>query len=242
MEPYLCSDIINNISQFLDKKATFNFFNIAKFMVKYRHLIYDKYLFDIEMVQTCKISYQIKHLKCCNLKLIHVYPNLISLEIRNEYFKSKIANLPLGLKKLVINSHDFNLPLDNLPENLESLIIKGRICHYPTIFENSHFNKPMDKLPKKLLQLEITSERFDQSLDNLPSSLQSLIITSNRFNQTLDYLPKTLHTLKIMNRHFDKPLNLLPENLNTLVISPLYNLNFDALPKSIKNITRPGYE
>lgn len=237
METYLNFDTLSNILQFLNKNSSFNFLNIASFMLQYRQMIYDKYLFDDEKIMDREICRRIKKVTCETLKRIDNYASLVTLEIdnKNDSFDESLINLPPTIQSIVLNSNKFNRTLNELPKSLLSLKIV-----YSDPITKSKFNQSVDNLPDTLTSLYIDTDYFNQSLDYLPDGLQKLTINNNEhFNQPIDKLPKSLVSLGIRYcDEFNQSTNNLPENLQSLEISCCDNFNqqIDKLPPYLKSL------
>lgn len=102
-------------------------------------------------------------------------------------------NLPINLKKIIIDIGNFNSPLDNLPDSLENL----------TLISTLNLSK-LDNLPKKLKELTINGSYFND-LNNLPDSLE--VLKLKRIDMNIHYkkmilsvnnLPKNLKKIKLV--------------------------------------------
>jgi hypothetical protein len=89
---YLNSDIVSIIVEYLERDDLFNFINTANFMMQYKGILFDKYIFNRDWCVRHPQSQQFKHVKCMhpNPKIIGIYTNLISLYINNRGFAQYI--------------------------------------------------------------------------------------------------------------------------------------------------------
>ncbi len=232
--PYLTTDCLIIISNFLDKFDNFNLCRTSKnnyeqllpfffSKIKICHNYFSEFENRIivkEIPETWKPF--IKKLVWCELIDISKFKTLHTFKIWDcALYERPILcnNLSLNLHTLKIYSSFFNKPLDNLPLNLHTLKIRSDL-----------FNQPLDKLPLNLHTLRIRSDsvwgndKFNQLLlrNDLASNLHTLIIWNmNNFNQPFyrAKLPSSLCILQILEcKKFNQPLDKLPSNLYELAI------------------------
>lgn len=236
MEIYLNADILSHILKYLDKDSSFDFLNIATFMIKYRQMLYDKYLFCDDRIMNREICKRIKKVICETPNNVNKYTNLILLIIDGcGTFNDPLINLPSTIQSIKIFSDEFNQTLDYLPKSLLSLDIL-----YRNTFSKAQFNQPINNLPKTLKSLYIDIDNFNQSLDYLPNDLQKLKIKNTlQFNQPIDKLPRSLISLELLYCDaFDQSINNLPENLQSLMIHHCvkFNQKINKLPQNLKSL------
>ena len=236
MEKYLLPDIIYNILAYLNKDDSFHFINICKSVMKQKHYLYKKYIFNYGLLNNHnnQFIHHIQNMKSTklidfsgltfnNLTTLYFYVNdEMTKTTFDFYLYNTLTNLPKTLLNLTINSDLLNLPLNALTNDPINL----KILH---VISNK-FNQPINNLPSSLMELHIIAGNFNQSIDNLPTFLKNLHIDSDGFNQLLNSLPHTLEKLCIRSDEFNQSFNNLPISLNSIkLFIPNYCKEIDLL-------------
>lgn len=251
MESYLCSDIANIILLYLDKNSSFHFLNATKQFHQFKKSLYEKYLFNHDIITNYQIAPHIKHLKSTNIPNIK-YPNLISLSINPPYNKSSFLNfvkLPKTLQSLKIKSVDFKI-FGRLPDTLQSLEIDNQCGAIPNKFLDrlpsnlkslkiDSNNPPIEKLPNGLINLELTNCK--RSFHNLPISLQHLkIVYIYKNDGSINHLPNGLQSVDIGYYDQNIAITKLPLKLASLsLICFDYSKILNNLPNTLKILQIP---
>lgn len=206
MQDYFQADIVLCILYHLNKRDSFNFLNIAKFMKSNKRILYGKYLFDSDSIQNNDIKIHVKNLICTKIEDAQNYKYLEYLRFLNEDFNGELI-VPNTLESLYMKyCWAFNRSLHFV--NLKSLSLD--FCY--------NFNQPLNNLPNTLKTIYINCFSFNQPLDNLPKSLESLTIISSEFNQSLDNLPNTLKFLHIKSPVLNQKTDHLYDKIKTVYI------------------------
>jgi hypothetical protein len=170
-------------------------------------------------------------------------------------FNLPINNLPNSLKKLSIQSNDFNQSVDSLPEFLEELIL-GKNYNQPINSLPPNLKKliilsekkyTINKLPENLLYLNINVTEIDDIINFLPIGLKYLEITCKNLHQINKINFPKLNVLKIKdankkkskrdnsnNNHIKAIINNLPDSLLTFELkTPNNNHLIEQIPNSL---------
>lgn len=228
MEDYFTPDIVSNILPYLTKTQSFNLINTSTNMRKSRKILYRKYMFNHDKIET-SIAKHIRKIKCMSDRDIDIYRKLTDLHITGSAFNKPLDDLPNTLKHLTIDSYAYRL-LDKLPQNLVSL--KMLYCH-PI---QSH-----DKFPSELKVLDLRNSEFgfpmSAYISNWPHELESLYLKCYGFDY-VDKLPETLKTLSVIDcEKYGLVLDSLSEGVELLFVScKIFNYPFCKLPQSLKSL------
>jgi hypothetical protein len=160
-----------------------------------------------------------------------------SLEILSIYFAKsfELENLPIGLKKLRIETVFSDFSLDILPSSLEELYIG---C--------GKYNNPLDMLPSGLKKLTLESSYFNKPI-SLPYNLEILNLKINPSKVGLITFPKNLKNLNLSIISspnevlvFESKLRLLnngfPTRLLNLIVSTDFLSNDMVLPETLVSL------
>lgn len=163
-------------------------------------------------------------------KFLDLLPNYLE-ELHVSYCVSPLNDLPLSLKKLIIdfsfihskdkNKINYKHEFKNLPQSLIYLKV------------SSSFESKINHLPKKILSLDLNS-LFNNEIDNLPSNLLQLKF-GLAFNQNIDNLPNTIKHL-FLSTNYNIHINKLPASLINIVF---FMVSYDNIIK--KNKTNEPY-
>jgi hypothetical protein len=160
-----------------------------------------------------------------------------SVKILEVYHKDSYnySLLPQNVSTLILNLRD-EIDIGTIPNNIKTLIIHAQCKNI--FIENLNYG---------LKELYINAGSINDSIfDNLPETIQVLDIQLLKSKTTLSNLPNGLKKLRgdFGNKsQFNKLIEKLPESLVKLLIrfgkygyDKLYDINYDNLPNSIKEI------
>lgn len=177
----------------------------------------------------------------CNLRKLKVYGNkkiinnldslpskLNKLELYLVKLYKPIDYLPVTLYSLIITSPDFDQPIDNLPSCLEVLYISSH-----------NFSKSIKNLPDSLIMLGLFSNEYIGDF-NVPKNLKYLVCNCISGKEEISTFPESLEFLHLQISDYDSITydfeSKLPTKLKELLISSNMTINYNKLPKNLKNL------
>lgn len=147
---------------------------------------------------------------------LNILPSSLEILSINGAILFELANLPIGLKKLELNTEYVDFSLDLLPSSLEELYIGCR-----------KYNKPIDMLPSGLKKLTFQSSEFIHPI-SLPDNLEILNLQINPTKVGLIIFPKNLKNLI---------LNIMSSRNQILVFESYTRLLGNNFPLELLNLT-----